>query len=305
MEVTTFDHLRALQRPEDKRDLLLGSVQAPASIPASFLPDNSWLRRNYQGKTFFCGEHAGAHLKAILDYYAPDYNGRSVRKSPRYGAIKLKSAASPVYDHFPIDAGTDMRSIFKWLQKVGAADFEPLENNVLLSATDYCNPSVVTPEMDASAAASTIANYAFGKTDFESLCQYIYQSKAVLLLIKCDDGFWGTKTPTFTTPKYGHFIVADGYDANGIRVIDSADPNDAFAVKTIAWQYITPKFIIESGTAVDMAVVTQAVTNVVSQATNIVTQINNAPDMTHGQKLSLLQELSQAIQAIEGFFQRS
>jgi len=302
MEATTFDHLRAIERPKDDRDLLLGSVQAPVAIPASFLPDNSWLQRNFQGQTAFCGEHAGSHFKAILDYYATN---SPTRKSPRYGAIKLKSPSSPVCDGFPIDAGTDMRSIFKWLQKVGAADYEPLENNVLLSSTDYVNPAVITPAMDANAATSKIGPYAFGNTDFESLCQYIFKNKAALLLVKCDDGFWGTKATTFTTPKYGHYVVADGYDKNAgyIRAIDSADPNPAFWIKTIAKQYITPQFIRESGTAVDAAVVQQAVQQVVNQASVIVTQINNAPDMSHPQKLSLLQELAAGLKLIEGFFQ--
>lgn len=246
-----WSHLKANPRPKDGRDILLGGAAAPVPIPPALHVDLSWLKRNFQGKTYFCGEHAGTHLKAILDYGASTYNGADTRKTPRYGAIKLKDPKSPVCDGFAIDAGTDMRSIFKWLQKVGAADFEPLENDVTLPHATYCDPNVVTPAMDANAATSLISNYGFGNTDFNSLCQYIYQSKAVLLLIKCDDGFFGTSIPTFTTQKYGHFVVAYDYDLNGIYVIDSADPVDAFALKYISKQYITPKFIIESGTALD------------------------------------------------------
>ena len=54
-----------------------------------------------------------------------------------------------------------------------------------------------------------------------------------------------------------------------------------------------------------MAAVQQTVQQVVTQASNIVTQINNAPDMPHVQKLSLLQQLAAGLKAIEGFFQRS
>ena len=117
--------------------------------------------------------------------------------------------------------------------------------------------------------------------------------------------FWGTATPTFTTPTYGHFVVADGYYADGIRVIDSAEPDSQFAVKKILKAYITPEFIMESGTAVDMTAVQQTVQQVVTQASSIVTQINNAPDMPHVQKLSLLQELAEGLKLIEQFFQRS
>jgi hypothetical protein len=295
-------NLGAIERPRNSRDVLLGSVQAPVAIPAEFLPDNSWLQRNFQGQTAFCGEHAGTHFQAILDHYQNP--AAAQRYSPRYGAIKLKTPGSPVYDGFDIGAGTTMTAIFKWLQKVGADGYEPLENNVMLPVATYCQPSAITPAMDADAANHKIANYAFDALSFQALQQAIYQSKAVLLLIKCDNGFWATNTPTFTTPTYGHFVVADGYDADSIRVVDSADPNPQFAVKKISTQYITPAFICESGTAVDMAAVQQTVQQVVTQASNIMTQINNAPDMPHVQKLSLLQQLAAGLKAIEGFFQR-
>src|ERR1017187_5585987 len=175
-----WSHIRANERPADERDILLGGA-APVQIPADGMHvDLSWLKRNFQGKTAFCGEHAGTHLKAILDYNASTYNGASTRKTPRYGAIKLKDPHSPVYDGFAVDAGTDMRSIFKWLQKFGAADFEPLENDVTLPINVYCDPSIVSPTIDANAATSQIGNYGFGTTDFASLCQYAFIKKAVL-----------------------------------------------------------------------------------------------------------------------------
>jgi hypothetical protein len=248
-----WSHIVANERKPDHRDIQLGAVQAPVAIPASFLPDNSWLVRNFQGQTYFCGEHAGTHFKAILRYI--ESNGTSKpRYSPRYGVIKLKAPKSSLNDGFAITSGTDMRSIFKWLQKAGAADFEPLEDDVTLPLSTYCDPKAVTPDIDANAAQSVIGAYGFGDTDFQSLCQAIYQNKAVLLLIKCDDAFWASANPIFTAPKYGHFVVADGYDKNAgyIRIIDSADPNPAFAVKTIAKRYVTPTFIKEAGTAVDI-----------------------------------------------------
>ena len=117
-------NLGAIERPRDTRDILLGSVQAPVQIPAEFLPDNSWLKINFQGQTAFCGEHAGTHFQAILDHNQTP--AAAQRYSPRYGAIKMKSPSSPVYDGFDVNAGTTMTAIFKWLQKVGADDYEPL-----------------------------------------------------------------------------------------------------------------------------------------------------------------------------------
>lgn len=274
-----YTALGAIPRPRDDRDILLGAVQAPVSIPASYLPDNTWLVRNFQGQTPTCGAHASSHFKPILDRIqnpsvAPHY-------TPRFSWIRIKAV-----DGFPLTAGTDMRSIFKSQQNDGMDDYEPLENDVTLPLATYSELSAITPDMAANAAPKKIQSYAFGNTDFQSLCQYIFQNGAVLLLIKCDDGFWGTSTPTFTTPLYGHFVAADGYDAEHIRVIDSADPNPQFAVKMIGKQYITSAFIIESGTAIDIP--------------PSVKQIATHPTLTPEQKISIIQTILQDIEQAVG-----
>jgi hypothetical protein len=294
---TPAKNLGGLERPADERDLLLGGA-APVSIPTSFVPDySSWFKRNYQGQTEFCGQHAGTHFKAILDFVASNGMAQE-RKSPRYGVIKMKTPGSPVYDGYPVTAGTDMRSIFKWLQQVGADDFEPLENDVTLPLTEYCNASLITPEIDANAAQSVISNYAFGNTDFESLCQLIYTKKAVLILLKCDSGFWGTSTPTFTAATYGHFVVAYGYDTTGIWIIDSADPSNEFAFKHIATEYITPTFIYESGTAIDPAQVQAIKSAVVTDAAAVVQEVAQDTQIPAPQKETILEEIVEAIEAI-------
>src|ERR1700690_1906126 len=98
-------NLGGLPRPNDDRDLLLGSVAAPVEIPAMFLPDNTWLQRNYQGQTPYCGAHALSHLKAILER---NENPLSVpHYTPRYLWIRVKQI-----DGAPLESGTDMRSLF-------------------------------------------------------------------------------------------------------------------------------------------------------------------------------------------------
>jgi hypothetical protein len=290
--------LGAIERPKDHRDILLGSVQAPVTIPETQPIDLSWLVRNYQGETSFCGEHAGTHFKAILDH--DELPPVSERYTPRYGAIKLKTPTSPVCDGYAPDAGTDMRSIFKWLQTLGADTFEPLENDVTLPIATYLDASVVTSDMDVNAATQKIGSYAFGnqQLDFESLRQSIYLNKAVLLLIKCDDGFWGTSTPTFTTPKYGHFIVAFDQNPNGIVIIDSAEPDDAFAIKTIAKEYITPTFFFEAGTAVDIP---PAVKAALTSSQPIPASVQTA--LTSGQ-LSLAEQILNDIEATLALIQK-
>ena len=291
-------NLGGLERPADERDLVLGAASAPVAIPASFIPDySSWFKRNFQGQTEFCGQHAGTHFKVILDFVSSNGTAQE-RKSPRYGVIKMKTPGSPVYDGYPINAGTDMRAIFKWLQQVGADDFEPLENNVMLSTAQYCDAALVTPAEDANAKQSVISNYAFGNTDYASLCQLIFAKKAVLLLIKCDNGFWGTAAPTFTTPMYGHFITAFGYDENGIYIIDSAEPNEAFAIKHILKQYITPQFFFESGTAIDPAQVQAIKSAIVTDAAAVVQDVAQDTKTPVPQKETLLEEIEEVIEAI-------
>lgn len=235
-------NLGGLERQPDSRDFQLGAIQAPVSIPASFVPDISWLIPNHQGPTPYCGAHAASHFKAILEH---NDNQSTNRFTPRFSWIKIKAI-----DNFPLEAGTDMRSIFKALTLNGADAFEPLENDVTLPIADYSSPSVITEDMNLEATNHKISSYAFGGTDFQSLCQHTYQNKAVLLLAKVDNGFWGTTTPAFTSPEDGHFFTAYGYDEDYLYIVDSAD--SAFPFKKIAKQYLTPQFFFESGTALDL-----------------------------------------------------
>jgi hypothetical protein len=291
MDVARPVNLGAIERPRDPRDILLGSVQAPVSIPTTMHVDLSWLKRNFQGQTAFCGEHAATHLVALLDYYA----GSTNRYSPRYGTAKLKSPASPVYDGFPISAGTTMTAIFKMLQKVGADVYEPLENDVFLPPSAYADPTAITPDMDASAATHKINSYAFDALTFEDMCQAIYQRKALIILAKVDNGFWGTSTPTFTSPDDGHFFVGYDFDTttHDLFVIDSADPNDAFALKRIHANYITPQFFFETGTAIELPpAVKTALVN--STAAPIPPSVQNA--LTSGQ-VNLAEQILNDIEA--------
>jgi hypothetical protein len=288
-----MNNLGALQRPKDSRDILLGTVQAPVSIPTSFVPDMTWFQRNYQGTTPFCGEHAGTHFQAILDHYQDSTVNQ--RYSPRYGTIKLKTPASSVYDGFAIDAGTSLQAIFKWLQKVGADSFEPLENDVTLLLSTYCEPSVITPAMDVDASNHKIANYAFDALTFQDLCQACYQSKAVILLLKVDGGFWGAANPTFTTPTYGHFVCQYGYDETGIWIIDSAESNEQFIFKHIDTKFITPTFFLESGTAIDASLVRN---QIVSDTSQIVMDISQDTTDTPAVKESFLQEVEQILEKV-------
>jgi hypothetical protein len=290
-------NLGAKERVKQPNERLFGAAPS-VEIPPSSVPSISWLVRNYQGETAFCGQHAGTHFNAILEYVVSQVVNRF---SPRYGAIKMKTPASPVYDGFPVNDGTTLPAIFKWLSTFGSDSFEPLENNVALPCDanpgDYLDPNALTPAMDSDAANHKITDEVeYDALTYQDLCQSIYQNKAVIILIKVDDGFWGTANPTFTQPLYGHFVTAYGYDETGIWVIDSADPSDQFAFKHIAIEYITPTFFFESGTAVDALPVEQEIVSDASEAVHDVAQDTEAPP---AQKESLLQEIEEVVEEIE------
>lgn len=275
--------LGGIPRPHDPRDFPLGAIQAPVAIPDAWLPDYSSLPRHFQGSTPYCGAHASAHLKQVLD--CAENSATTPNYTPRYSWIDIKE-----FDGALLEAGTDMRSIFRSLASAGADDFAPLENDVTLPIGEYSSKDAITPEMTANGSARAIETYAFGATDFESVRQHVYQNKAVLLLIKCDNGFWGTTTPTFTTPLYGHFVCATGFTADAIRVIDSADPNDAFAVKMIGKEYFTPQFIYESGTAMNVPVSVKTVLT--------------HPALTPDEKTGIIRTILQDIRAALGLIKQ-
>ena len=281
-------NLGAIERQKDERDFLLGAVQVPVPIPVSYIPDISWLVRNYQAQTPTCGAHAFSHFQAILEHaLIPEINQHY---TPRFSWIEIKQI-----DGFPLEDGTDMRSIFKTAQNIGADDFAPLGNDTTLPVITYSDKSVITQDMLMNASMKKISSYVFGGTDFGSLCQAIYQNKAVLLLIKVDNGFWKGDTPVFTSPLYGHFVTAYGYDENYLYIVDSADPTYGF--KKIAKQYVTPTFFIESGTAIDL--VPEQVKAVINSAVTVSQSIVNDTTMTDQQKVSSLQSI---LNAIKGFF---
>jgi hypothetical protein len=243
-------NLGALERPKDKRDFPLGAAAIPIPRPKTLNADISWMQRNYQAQLPFCGPHAKTHNKAIQDHVSGAVN----HYTPRFTSVLMKDPSSPVYDHYAVDAGTDMRQLLSFGKTTGENLFDPLGNDTSLPIDQYVLTSVITPDMKTEAASHLISAYAFGNADYDSICDAVNQWKSAILLVKVDEGFWGTSTPTFTTPKWGHFITAYDWDDDkqGIWAVDSAEPDEQYARKFIARQYITPTFFYELGTTVDI-----------------------------------------------------
>lgn len=226
-------------RPEDfsleKAHKLLGS----SSIRPEYVKPPK-IEQVYQKNYPACGAHSGVHLKEIQENLETGLNNKF---SPAFLWKKIK-----LIDGFPAEDGTDMKSIFKVLTESGVCDYVMLPNRYTETLKEYTDASVLTKEMLDNAQPRGISSYAFAKTDMDNLKTQIWLNKAVVILIQCDNGFFGTDTPTFKKRPYGHFCVATGYDKNGIYVQDSTEI--AYPVKYIKDEYAP--FIIQAGTTIDL-----------------------------------------------------
>lgn len=198
------------------------------------------IEQVYQKSWPACGAHSGVHLKEVQENIETGLNNKF---SPAFLWKKIK-----LIDTFRPEDGTDMKSIFKVLTSDGVCDYVMLPNIYTETLKEYTDASVLTKEMVDNAQPRIISSYAFTRTEIDNIKTQIWLNKAVLLLIRCDDGFFGTDTPTFKKKPYGHFCVATGYDKNGIYVQDSTDI--PFPVKYIKNEY--EDFIIQAGTTIDL-----------------------------------------------------
>jgi hypothetical protein len=239
--------LGAIERKYDPRDYSLDKLNTflgqTIDIPDVFTFNIGIADQNYQASWPACGAHTGSHLIEVFEYYE---KLTKTRISPAYIWKRIKQI-----DGYQLDVGTDMRSIFKVLASKGGCEYHLLPNNYSQNLAQYSDASVITPQMDEDAQPRIInTNYGF-LTDksFESITRATYLHKAVILLIFCDSGFFRTDKPTFTENKYGHFVLAIGYDKDNIIVLDSTE--EKYPVKYINKKYI--KFIREVGTCVDLS----------------------------------------------------
>jgi hypothetical protein len=229
--------LGGIEREKDGRDFslekaheLLGSItDRPNKM------EYPKIEQVFQKSYPACGSHSGVHLKEIQE---------GGHLSPAYLWKKIK-----MIDGYTPEVGTDMRSIFKCLQKNGVCLYDLLPNDYTLTLAQYSASTGITEVMEADAQPRIIDSYAF-LTDLSigNIKTQSYLNKAVLLLIRCDDGFFHSSYPTFTEKKYGHFVVACGYDDGGVWVVDSTEV--AFPYKYIKNEY--QSFIKEAGTCVDL-----------------------------------------------------
>lgn len=212
MENTPFG-LGGFERPVDECDLLLGEIQPDQSIPSSFLPDISGFSTHHQHKLPTCGANAFAWLQEYL------FGGLSM--TPRFSWISFKKI-----DGFPLEDGTDIRSIFKSGTTDGVLQNLIFPDDSTLELYAYSDPSVVTQPMRDSAKTRLVKNYAFqSNPTLNQIKQTIYKNKGVIALIRVGEEMWTAPNGITSwqekdvlplrVPKKiisGHFVVLYGYD---------------------------------------------------------------------------------------------
>lgn len=203
-----------IERKVSDQDFELGAYQPPESIPEVYKPDLSTIPIYDQDKYPTCGAHAGAFLDSKLQ---ADSQGVFKHFSPKYLWAQIKQI-----DGFPLEDGTDMRSIFQSLVKTGDCDISLLPNSLGASLQAYSNIANVTPTMKINGAGNLLKNYAFtNNPSWEQLRQAIYKNKAVLALVNIGDGWWLPDWAHVLPLKLGnkvgrHFVVLHSYDQNRI-----------------------------------------------------------------------------------------
>lgn len=228
----------------DPRNIPLGAIQAPAPYPVRLHPDVSQIPTYYQAKQPACGGHAGAWFKSYLDFLSLM---RAIARSPR-----AVYAVCKAIDGLPEAEGTTLNAIFRALRDYGAPELSLCPNDVHLPKDQYKDFSQITQPAKLDAAKNKIGTWAFPSTTFDSIKRAIWQNQAVILLIYCDDGFFGTNTPTFTEKAYGHFVVAYGYDEDRVYIVDSTEATTALSFKSIPRSAFLAGFVRQAATAVNM-----------------------------------------------------
>jgi hypothetical protein len=226
MEPHAFENLGAREKQADPRDIKLGAVAARKAYtyPPVLRNETAWAAPvEYQGGQPACGAHAGAKIAGL---------SRGARFSPRFTWADIKT-----FDGYPVEDGTDMRSIFKSLLNTGALDFPLLGNDVSVPPAAYAHP-LISAVLSANAAQHKAGAYGFADDlSFEGIKQYIHDHGPVILLMRVCARFWtaadgavswaeqdilplAAPSPAFPVVS-GHFVVAHSYDEKHVYFVNS------------------------------------------------------------------------------------
>ncbi len=216
-----FENPGGKDKPYDGNDILLGAAGLPVyTHPAKIHNAEAWASPvEYQQDQPACGAHSGSKAKGLA---------LGKRFSPRFNWGDIKT-----FDGFPIDAGTDIRSIFKSITKSGALAFEEYGNATGISLKDYAKAPTLT--MYALAKPNGGQGYGFIKDlSFRGLKQFISDNGPAIILLRLGKDWWTKPSGgnswaekdilPLRVPKTivsGHFVVAHSFDEDYIYFINS------------------------------------------------------------------------------------
>ncbi len=221
MQPHGFKNLGGHEKPQDNRDILLGAA-APAAYTFSptFTDADAWdLVVEYQQDQPACGAHAGAEIKAAA---------LRSQFSPRFTWADIKT-----FDGFPLNQGTDMRSIFKSITKTGVLDWGLMGNDASLPIDVYAKPTLTRTIM-LNAATHAGMGYGFiNDYSFDGIKQFIYDHGPAIILLRLGREWWSAtsganswaeadilpvKPPSSIVS--GHFVLAHSYDEKNIYFLN-------------------------------------------------------------------------------------
>lgn len=207
-----FEKLGGTDKKPDPMDIKLGSGAVPTyTHPAALHNSDAWrMPIEYQAKQPACGAHSGAEMKDLA---------LGSRFSPEATWKDLKS-----FDGWPIDSGTDIRSIFKSITKTGVLDFAQMGNHVELSEQEYASP--LSPAQRALMAPHAGQGYGFiTDLSWNGLKQFIADRGPTIILLKVGNEWWTAPNGVSSWQEKdilpirppqsvvdGHFVVAHSYD---------------------------------------------------------------------------------------------
>lgn len=222
MEPHGFTNLGAKDKTTDTRDIILGAATPKVYTFTPTLTNVAAFASpvEYQGQQPACGAHSGSKIRGIAE---------NTRYTPRFTWADVKT-----FDGWPLDAGTDNRSVFKSITKTGTLDFNLMGNEVGLTLQQYAHP-VITSALLSNAKQHTGMGYGFIQDlSFDGLKQFIFDHGPCIVTIRVGHQMWTALDGTSSwqekdvlplrppTPIVsGHFVVAHSYDEKYIYFINS------------------------------------------------------------------------------------
>lgn len=192
--------LGAFENPPDARNIQLASFQAPVTLPVDYITDMPPVE-NQASKS----DCVGQGITKLAELYFKN-KGIIVDLSARDLYKQCKAI-----DGIPNMDGTFPNIGAKVMTKNGVASTTLVPDNNDLPITDFLGYAE-TPEILADRAKHKLGGYAFVANDFQSVCQAIFQNKAVTASVAVDSNWFIGKLMKALQVIGRHYIILHGFN---------------------------------------------------------------------------------------------